>query len=133
MALERLRAVIDGVPPARRERVRHALVAFAIRQLEERLPPPEKDDGHRGCLDEARRWLVNPTAEVESELSVWITAECWDGGARYFDYPDFFLIPADMASSSLPSALDSLAKLQDKLAAPAGAEDAMIEAIQRAR
>jgi hypothetical protein len=73
--------------------LRKALVRQAVRFVTKALPPVAQDEGHfLGCLL-AARWLDCPTEEVERDAYIWAGGECWDGGVRYLDYPEYFLCP----------------------------------------
>lgn len=82
MIPERLRDFVCGLAPERAAQLRRLLVTFAVARLERRLPPPDKDEGERSCLEIARRWLAAPSEVTANAAAVFVAAECWDGGAR---------------------------------------------------
>lgn len=57
-------------------------------------------EGGRGSHGGPLSRLAEPTADRAEQASAFAAADQMDGGARYFDYPDFFLAPADAAGSS---------------------------------
>ena len=63
------------------------------------LPPEDADEGHRGGIAWASRWLADPSDETAKNASFYYAAECIDGGVRYFDYPEVFLGPALVAGA----------------------------------
>jgi hypothetical protein len=72
---------------------RQALVRQAIRYVTKVLPPEALDEGHRLGCQWAARWLDCPTEEFAREVCTCAAGECWDGGVRHFDYPEYFLAP----------------------------------------
>jgi hypothetical protein len=73
--------------------LRQALVRPAIRYVTRALPPEALDEGHRLGCPWAARWLDCPTEERAQDVCTYAAGECWDGGVRYFDYPEYFLAP----------------------------------------
>src|SRR5262249_24204253 len=73
--------------------LRQALVRQAIRHVTKALPPEALDQGHRLGCRWASHWLDCPTEEVALDVCTCAAGECWDGGVRYFDYPEYFLAP----------------------------------------
>jgi len=91
--LSALEPLVSRLTAEQQLRLRQALVGQAIRYVSRALPPVDLDEGHRcGCLW-AARWLDCPTEEVAREACIWAGGEFWDGGVRYFDYPEYFLDP----------------------------------------
>lgn len=84
--------------------LRQALVRQVIHYVSQRLPPEESDDGHRYGCDQAAKWLKNPTAELAHNLYMWAVGECWDGGVRYSDYPEYCLSPVWALEGELDAA-----------------------------
>ncbi|NJK43552.1 MAG: hypothetical protein HC933_04140 [Pleurocapsa sp. SU_196_0] len=74
-------------------RFKQAVVRQAIHFVAKRLPPTNEDDGHRSCLRVATDWLNEPTEQKARDAATYAVSECWDGGARYDDYPRVFLEP----------------------------------------
>ena len=72
---------------------RQALVRQAIRYVTKILPSEALDEGHRLGCQWAARWLDCPTEEIARDVCSCAAGECWDGGVRYFDYPEYFLAP----------------------------------------
>jgi hypothetical protein len=83
-------------------------VQQAVRCVTKVLPPESLDEGHcLGCRL-AARWLDCPTEAVARDVCIWAAGECWDGGVRYFDYPEYFLRPVWVLGAS---DLDAAARL----------------------
>jgi hypothetical protein len=74
-------------------RFKQAVVRQAIHLVSKHLPPEDEDDGHRHCLRVATDWLNEPTEQKARDAATYAVSECWDGGARYDDYPRIFLEP----------------------------------------
>jgi hypothetical protein len=74
-------------------RFKQAVVRQAIYFVSKRLPPENEDDGHRHCIRVASDWLNEPTEQNARDAATYAISECWDGGARYDDYPRVFLGP----------------------------------------
>ena len=81
-------------------RFKQAVVAQAIYYVSKLLPPEADDDGHRSGIRAAIRWLREPTEEMAGHVAALAMAECWDGGVRYHDYPEYFLGPASVAGDT---------------------------------
>jgi hypothetical protein len=115
-------------------RLRQALVRQAIRYVSKTLPPEPLDEGHRLGCRWAARWLDCPTEEVARDVCTWAAGECWDGGVRYFDYPERFLVPVWVIGAT---DLDAAARLAAETApesehgAAVGWQIAAVRAIAR--
>jgi hypothetical protein len=91
--LSEVEPLVNRLTAEQQLRLRQALVRQAIRYVARALPPKELDKGHRlGCLL-AAGWLDRPTAKEAREVCTCAAGECWDGGVRYWDYPEYFLSP----------------------------------------
>ena len=90
-------AHVQTMTSAQRLRFKQEVVKQAIYFVSKLLPPEADDDGHRGGIRAAGRWLREPTEEVARDVNCFAVAECWDGGVRYHDYPAYFLDPAWVA------------------------------------
>jgi hypothetical protein len=73
---------------------KQVVVRQALWHVTKLLPPEDVDDGQRGAIAAATRWLAQPTEENAKAAAMYAVFECVDGGVRYFDYPDLFLQPA---------------------------------------
>ena len=71
---EDLQALVASMTPAQQLAFKRAVVAQAIRAVTSRLPPPDGDDGHRGGIAAAERWLADPTPEV-AEAVTWLASD----------------------------------------------------------
>lgn len=91
--LSQLEPLVSELNAEQQLQLRQALVRQAIYYVSQALPPQESDDGHRCGSDRAAEWLKKPTVEVAHNAYIWAVGECWDGGVRYFDYPEYFLFP----------------------------------------
>jgi len=96
---DRLRALLNPMNEQQSFRFKQAAIRQAMHYVEEMLPPEEEDDGHRIGITMARRWLAEPTEEVALAAIRIASSESIDGGARYFDYPDYLLSPAFAAGA----------------------------------
>lgn len=96
-----LEKLIDLMTEAQRFRFKYAVVGQAVRYAEMLLPPEENDDGERGAIGIAQRWLDNPTPEYEHDALLFIVSEYIDGGLRYSDYGRVFVEPAEAVSCEL--------------------------------
>lgn len=97
---DELERLVQAMTPNQKLRFKQAVVRQAIHFVSQRLPPEEEDDGHRGGIIAATNWLNEPTEEKARDASAYAASECWDGGARYDDYPKSFLKPADAAGAT---------------------------------
>jgi hypothetical protein len=88
--------------------LRQSLVKQAIRHVTKALPPEALDVGHRLGCQWAGRWLDCPTDAVARDICIAASGECWDGGVRHFDYPEYFLRPVWVLGAS---DLDAAARL----------------------
>jgi len=91
---DKLKLLISSMDEQQQLRFKQAVVKQAINYIERLLPPEEKDDGHRIGINMAHKWLETPTKETALWVGGGVAAEKQDGGARYFDYPPYFLDPA---------------------------------------
>jgi hypothetical protein len=114
--------------------LRQALVRQAIRHVTKALPPEALDAGHSLGCRWAARWLDCPTEEVARDVCTYAAGECWDGGVRYFDYPERFLAPVWVIGVTN---LDAAARLAAETApesergAAVGWQSAAVRAIAR--
>lgn len=110
--LERLATLMTE---AQQLRFKYAVVQQAVANIERRLPPEDDDDGERGALNEARRWLADPTPEIAKDILIHIVFEYMDGGLRYSDYSRDFIRPAEAVafSSVTDAARDTLALIPE--------------------
>jgi hypothetical protein len=90
---DELEPLVAAMTPDQQLRFKQAVVRQAIHFVSRRLPPEEEDDGHRACINVAMAWLLEPTEARASDAATFAISECWDGGARYDDYPRVFLEP----------------------------------------
>ena len=97
---ERLQQLLDRLDEQQRLEFKQAVVRQAIFYVEILLPPADEDEGHRNGIISARRWLQEPTAEKAHQAAAGAAGECIDGGVRYFDYPEYFLLPAFVAGAA---------------------------------
>ncbi len=116
-----LEELVRAMTPAQKLRFKQAVVRQVIHFVSKRLPPEEEDDGHRGGIIVATNWLNEPTDEKARDASSFAASECWDGGARYDDYPKSFLDPADVAGAT---DLCSAARIAAQAAPPTEQEEA---------
>ena len=91
--LSHVEPLVSRLTAEQQLRLRQALVRQAIRYVTRDLPPEALDEGHRQGCRGAARWLDCPTDEMARDLCTWAASECFDGGVRYFDYPERFLAP----------------------------------------
>jgi hypothetical protein len=114
--------------------LRQALVRQAVRYVTKALPPEALDEGHRLGCRWAARWLDCPTGEVARDVCTCAAGECWDGGVRHFDYPEYFLAPVWVVGAT---DLDAAARLAAETApepergAAVGWQIAAVRAIAR--
>lgn len=102
--LSQLEPLVFNLNAEQQLQLRQALVRQVIYYVSQRLPPQESDDGHSYGCDRAAEWLENPTAEVAHNAYLWAVGECWDGGVRYFDYPEYCLFPVWAIEEELDAA-----------------------------
>jgi hypothetical protein len=94
-----VKVLFDRMNPAQQLRFKQAIVAQTVYYVSQRLPPAELDEGERSFTDSAIQWLNEPTAKnAEEALTAWVLDRV-DGGVRYFDYSDYFLLPAEAAGA----------------------------------
>ena len=98
--MDELGRLVEAMTAEQALRFKQALVRQAIHYVSRILPPEREDDGHRSGIRMAAEWLYDPTEEKAEAATVYGTAECWDGGVRYHDYPRLFLNPAWAAGES---------------------------------
>lgn len=79
---------------------KQAVVRQTIYYVSKQLPLEEKDNGQRYFISLAHQWLDHPTEENAEKASMGVACDYIDGGMRYFDYPSYFLAPAEAAGSS---------------------------------
>ncbi len=108
--LSQLEPLVSNLNAKQQLHLRQALVRQAIHYVSKSLPPEAIDDGHRYGCDRAAEWLENPTAEVAHNAYMWAVSECWDGGVRYFDYPEYFLFPVWALEGDLNTAAQYAAR-----------------------
>ena len=102
--LSQLEPLVSQLNGEQQIQLRQALVRQTIHYVSQAFPPEDLDDGHRYGCDEAAKWLKNPTAEVAHNAYMWGAGECWDGGVRYSDYPEYFLFPVWALKGDLDAA-----------------------------
>jgi hypothetical protein len=90
-----VKLLFDRMNPAQQLRFKQAIVAQTIYYVSQRLPPAELDDGERRFTDAATQWLKEPTAANADNAIAAAIFDRVDGGVRYFDYSDYFLLPAE--------------------------------------
>jgi len=79
---------------------KQAVVRQTIYYVSKQLLPEEKDKGERYFISLANQWIKHPTEENAKKASMGVACDYIDGGMRYFDYPSYFLTPAEAAASS---------------------------------
>jgi len=79
---------------------KQAVVRQTIHYVSKQLPPHDLDEGERTFIALAYQWLEQPTEENAENAQTAAIFDSIDGGARYFDYPTYFLEPAWAAGSS---------------------------------
>jgi hypothetical protein len=102
--LSQLEPLVSKLNAEQQLQLRQALVRQTIYYVSQGLPPKESDDGHRQGCDRATEWLETPTAEVAHNAYMWAVGECWDGGMRYSDYPEYCLFPVWALKEELDAA-----------------------------
>src|SRR5262249_19240739 len=103
--------------------LRQALVRQAIRYVTRSLPPKALDDGHSLGCGLAAHWLDRPTDKEAREVCICAAGECWDGGVRHWDYPEYFLTPVWVIGAT---DLDAAARLAAE-AAPESERGAAVD------
>lgn len=103
--------VLEGLVKVMREKqqlsFKQAVVRQTIYYVSKQLPPEEQDNGERYFISLANKWLDQPTQENAEKASMGVVCDYIDGGMRYFDYPSYFLAPAEAAGSSTYGATQS--------------------------
>ena len=103
--------VLEGLVKVMREKqqlsFKQAVVRQTIHYVSKQLPPEEQDNGERYFISLANKWLDQPTQENAEKASMGVACDYIDGGMRYFDYPSYFLTPAEAAGSSAYGATQS--------------------------
>ncbi len=94
-----LRALLLRLTDENRLLFKRALVEETIRIVTPLLPPEDADEGHRGGITSASRWLADPSNKNEEIATSFWVAERIDGGVRHWDYPEVFLCPAMVAGA----------------------------------
>jgi len=94
-----LEGLIAGMTPEQDLLLKMAVVRQSLYYVEQILPSEEDDDGERGCLNIARRWLADPTPENAQDAVWYVGADARDGGLRYHDYAPIFVEPATVAGA----------------------------------
>lgn len=94
-----LQSLIDQMDDDQQRRFHHALIRQMVHDLEGRLPPEDRDNGERACLNFAYDWLQLPGQETAAAAETFAGFEAIDGGARYFDYDGAFLTPLLMLNA----------------------------------
>lgn len=79
---------------------KQVVVRQTIYYVSKQLPPEETDNGERGFIFLANRWLEQTTEENAEKARTAAVFDCVDGGVRYFDYPEYFHAPAWAVASS---------------------------------
>lgn len=102
--LSQLEPLVFNLNAEQQLQLRQALVRQVIYYVSQRLPPEESDEGHSHGCDQAAKWLKNPTTELAHNLYMWAVGECWDGGVRYSDYPEYCLFPVWALEEELDTA-----------------------------
>jgi hypothetical protein len=78
---------------------KQAIVAQTIYYVSQHLPHEDLDEGERSFIELANQWLAQPTTENADRAITATIFDRVDGGVRYFDYSDYFLIPAEAAGA----------------------------------
>ncbi|MEG4092556.1 hypothetical protein [Microcoleus sp. Pol12B4] len=96
--------VLEGLVKVMREKqqlsFKQAVVRQTIYYVSKQLPREEQDKGERYFISLANKWIEQPTQENAEKASMGVACDYIDGGMRYFDYPSYFLTPAEAAGSS---------------------------------
>ncbi|MEG4217725.1 hypothetical protein QUA27_20715 [Microcoleus sp. Pol14C6] len=96
--------VLEGLVKVMREKqqlsFKQAVVRQTIYYVSKQLPREEQDNGERYFISLANKWIEQPTQENAQKASMGVACDYIDGGMRYFDYPSYFLTPAEAAGSS---------------------------------
>ncbi|MEG4987211.1 hypothetical protein QUB08_15775 [Microcoleus sp. BR0-C5] len=96
--------VLEGLVKVMREKqqlsFKQAVVRQTIYYVSKQLPREEQDKGERYFISLANKWIEQPTQENAEKASMGVACDYIDGGMRYFDYPSYFLAPAEAAASS---------------------------------
>jgi hypothetical protein len=90
-----VKVLFDRMNEGQQLRFKQAIVAQTIYYVSQRLPPADRADGERGFTEAAKQWLDEPTAANADKALTAAIFDRVDGGVRYFDYSDYFLIPAE--------------------------------------
>lgn len=96
---ETLHALLADLDDSRRFRFKKAVVEQAMKSIGQLFPETKDVEGHIGGVAVASDWLTDPSEENVRDAAIYAVAERIDGGVRYFDYPEFFLAPADAVSA----------------------------------
>ena len=104
-----IEALAARMSAAQQLALKQAVVRQAIHYTTRALPPASSDEGHRRGILAASRWLDCPTQEMANDAGLFAMGERWDGGVRYYDYPEYFLAPAWTAAASGAGAAARLA------------------------
>ncbi|WP_146138370.1 hypothetical protein [Chamaesiphon polymorphus] len=94
-----VKVLFDRMNEGQQLRFKQSIVAQTVYYVSQRLPPVERDEGERGFIELANRWLAQPTAENADKALMAAVFDRVDGGVRYFDYSDYFLLPAEVVGA----------------------------------